>query len=182
MTVRHLMWASLITGLIVAVWFVNSLSDPAYYDPQTITDYVASVLAEIFFLAAAYTFVVWWRVTPVRRSAWMLLGAAVGFVLWSVGNVVEEIMRIDFGENLYFVGATLAIVLTALAGVVTLTAPTRWRWTGLVLLTITASFAFEDLFEAIPIVVVPWLAFAFVLWRGMLDVPKASAESEPPTN
>ena len=179
MTVRHLMWASLITGLIVVVWFVNSLSDPAYYDPQTITDYVASVLAEIFFLAAAYTFFVWWRVTPIRRGALMLLGAAVGFILWSVGNVVEEIMRIEFGENLYFVGATTAIVLTALAGVVTLTAPTRWRWTGLVLLTITASFAFEDLFEDIPIAPIPWLAFAFALWRGMLDAPKASAYSEP---
>ena len=163
----------LITGLIVLVWHISSLSDPAYYDPQTITDYVAPILAEIFFLAAAYTYVVWWRVTPVRRSALMLLGAAVGFVLWSVGNVLEEIMRIKFGEDVYFVGAGLAIVLTAIAGVVTLTAPNRWRWTGLVLLTITASFLLEDL----PIAPIPWLAFAFVLWRGMLDVPTPSFDS-----
>ena len=86
-------------------------------------------------------------------------------------------MRIEFGENLYFVGASTAIVLTALAGVITLTAPNRWRWTGLVLLTITASFAFEDLFGDIPIAPIPWLAFAFVLWRGMLDVPTASPVS-----
>jgi len=178
MTVRHLMWASLTTGLIVAVWFVNSLSDPASHDPETITDYVASVLAEIFFLAAAYTFVVWWRVTPIRRGAVMLLGAAAGFVLWSVGNIVEEIMGIEFGENLYFVGATAAIVLTALTGVVTLTAQSRWRWTGLVLLAITASFAFEDLFGDIPIAPLPWLVLAFVLWRGMLDAPEAS-QPEP---
>ena len=177
-TVRHLMWASLTTGLIVAVWFINSLSDPAYYDPQTITDYAASVLAEIFFLAAAYTLVVWWRVTPVRRSAPMLLGAAIGFALWSVGNVLEEIMRIEFGANLYFVGITMAIVLTALAGIVTLTAPTRWRWSGVILLAITASFLLEDLLTG-AVAAIPWLGFAYVLWRGMLDVPTASSVAEP---
>lgn len=165
------MWASLITGLIALIWYINSLSDPAYYDPQTLTDYLASMLAQMFFLAAAYTFVVWWRVTPVRRSALMLLGAAVGFVLWSAGNVLEEIMRIKFGEDIYFVGAGLAIILTAIAGVVTLTAPTRWRWSGLVLLAITASFLLEE----VPIAPIPWLAFAYVLWRGMLDVSSPSS-------
>ena len=62
--------------------------------------------------------------------------------------------------------------------VVTLTAPTRWRWTGLVLLTITGSLAFEDLFEDILIAPIPWLVLAFVLWRGMLDVSDAS-QPEP---
>ena len=84
MTVRHLMWASLVTGLIALVWLVSSLSDPAYYDPQSVSDYVASALGEITFLAFAYTLVVWWRVTPVRRGVLMLPGAAFGFVLWSV--------------------------------------------------------------------------------------------------
>ena len=86
MTVRHLMWASLATGLIALMWLVGSLSDPAYYDPQTVSDYLASALAEIMLLAIAYSLIVWWRVTPVRRGALMLPGAAVGFVLWSVGN------------------------------------------------------------------------------------------------
>ena len=177
MTVRHLMWASLTTGLIAVIWYVNSLSDPAYYDPQTIADYAASILAEIFFLAAALTLVVWWRVTPVRRSAVMLLGAAVGFALWSVGNVLEEIMRIGLGEGIYFVGAALAGVLTTLGGVVTLTAPTRWRWSGLVLLAITASFLLEDLLTG-AVAAVPWLGFAYVLWRGMLDPPSVSPSLE----
>jgi len=114
-----------------------------------------------------------WSSMAAPSGGWT--GAAVGFVLWSVGNVLEEIMRIEFGEHIYFVGAGLAIVLTAIAGVVTLTAPNRWRWTGLVLLAITASFLLEDL----PIAPIPWLAFAFVLWRGMLDVPTTSSDSEP---
>ncbi|MGI9586221.1 MAG: hypothetical protein ACR2N7_11595, partial [Acidimicrobiia bacterium] len=131
MTIRHLMWASLATGLIAVIWLIGSLSDPAYYDPQTVSDYVASVLAEIMFLAIAYTLIVWSRVTPVRRGVWMLPGAAVGFVAWSVGNVLEEIMGIEFGVYFFFVGAFIAYVLVAFAGVVTLTVPLRWRWSGL---------------------------------------------------
>jgi hypothetical protein len=169
LTVRHLMRASLATGLLSVFWAVISLSDPAYYDPQTLVDYTASILAEILFLAFAYTFVVWCRVTPVRRSALLLLGAAFGFVLWSVGNVLEEILRIGFGEWVYFVGAGIAIIMTALAGVITLTANSRWRWSGFVLLSIVASFLLEDVL--LPFVPVPWIVFSFLLWRGVLDEP-----------
>jgi hypothetical protein len=175
MTVRHLMWASLATGLIALIWLVGSLSDPAYYDPQTISDYLASALAEIMFLAFAYTLIVWWRVTPVRRGVLMLPGAAVGFVLWSVGNVLEEIMGIEFGAYFFFVGAFVAFVLVAVAGVVTLTVPLRWRWSGLILLGVTASLSNQD----IPIAPIPWLVFAFVLWRGTLNEPAPSSVSEP---
>jgi hypothetical protein len=175
MTVRHLMWASLATGLIATVWLVSSLSDPAYYDPQTVSDYLASALAEIMFIAFAYTYVVWWRVTPVRRGALMLPAAALGFVLWSAGDVLEEIMEIEFGAWLFFVGAFVAYVLTAIAGVVTLTAPVRWRWSGLVLLGITLSLSNQD-FHITP---VPWLVFAFVLWRGLLDEPTTPSVREP---
>ena len=169
------MWASLATGLIAVVWLVSSLSDPAYYDPQTVSDYVASALAEIMFIAFAYTYVVWWRVTPVRRGVLMLPGAAFGFVLWSAGNVLEEIMGIEFGAWLFFVGAFVAFALTGLAGVVTLTAPVRWRWSGLVLLGITLSLSNQEF----PIAPIPWLAFAFVLWRGVLDEPTTPSVSEP---
>jgi hypothetical protein len=48
----------------------------------------------------------------------------------------------------------------------------------LVLLAITASFAFEDLLEDIPTAPLPWLAFAFVLWRGMLDAPAEVSVAE----
>jgi hypothetical protein len=171
MTVRHLMWASLETGLNALMWLVGSLSDPAYYDPQTVSDYLASALAEIMLLAIAYTLIVWWRVTPLRRGALMLPGAAVGFVLWSVGNVLEEIMGIQFGAYFFFVGASIAYVLVAFAGVVTLTVPLRWRWSGLVLLGVTASLSNQD----ISIAPIPWRAFAFVLWRGMLDEPAESS-------
>jgi hypothetical protein len=82
-------------------------------------------LAEILFLAFAASLIIWWPVTPVRRGVLMLPGAAVGFVLWSVGNVVGEIIGIEFGAYFFFVGAFIAYVLVALAGIVTLKVPLR---------------------------------------------------------
>jgi hypothetical protein len=85
MTIRHLTWASLGTGLIAAVWTVSSLSDPAYYDPQTVSDYMASALVEILFLAFAVTLIIWWRVTPLSRGVLMLPGAALALCFGVLG-------------------------------------------------------------------------------------------------
>jgi len=68
-----------------------------------------------------------------------------------------------------------AFALTALAGIAVLTTPIRWRWSGLVLRGITPSLSNQE----IPIAPIPWLAFAFVLWRGLLDEPTTPPDSEP---
>ncbi len=72
MTTRHLVGASLVTGLGLVVLSIIGLSDPTYYDPQAVLDYAASILAIALFLGVAYTLVVWYRVTPVRRAALLL--------------------------------------------------------------------------------------------------------------
>lgn len=167
MSVRHLTWASLVTGLIGLAFTVSSLGDPAYYDPQTVADYVASALAEVAFISMAVTLYIWWKVTPVRRGARILLVAAFGFVLWSIGNVLEEIMGIEFGAYLFFIGAPIAYVSTGIAGLAALTADSRWRWSGLVLLGVVLSLSNQDFMIAS----VPWLALAFLLWRRILPDP-----------
>jgi hypothetical protein len=166
---RLLMWSSLLTGLIAVAFTISSLCDPAYYDPQTAADYVASALGEFLLVAMAFTLVVWWRVTPVRRGAWFLLVAAGGFMLWSIGNFLEEILRVEFGVYLFFVGSPTGYVSTGIAGFAALTSPSRWRWSGLVLLGVVLSLSNQD-FMITPI---PWLAFAFVLWHRLLDEPPA---------
>jgi hypothetical protein len=157
----------LITGLMNLAGFVVGLSDPAYYDPQTGLDYVASVLNFVGPLATGLALVVWWRVTPVRRAALLILGAGIGAVTWSFGNLLEEILRLDLGTDLYFFGATAAFGLSAAAGVVTLTAPTEWRWSGLFLLAVSAGIGFDS----IPFWPVAWLGFAYVLRRGIFEKP-----------
>ena len=172
-TERHLIWASLTTGLIAVAVFMVGLSDPAYYDPVTTFDFVASVLNDLVLLSAAVALIIWWRVTPVNRSALLILGAGIALVIWSFGNVLEEIARYDLGETIYFVGGIGAFGLTAAAGVATLTSPSRWRWSGLFLLAISAGIGFDS----VPIWPFAWLGFAYVLWKGLLGSPVSATGS-----
>ena len=166
------MWASAAAGVVTATGFIVQFFDPAYYDPVTPFDYFGSVLNDVGLLTAGVALIIWWRVTPVRRSALLILGTGVGLLLWSVGNVLEEMLRIDLGETLYFVGGVGAFGLSAAAGVVTLSAPSRWRWSGLVLLAIAASIGFE----ALPFSPPAWLVFAYLLARGWFDTPARASE------
>jgi hypothetical protein len=175
---HRLIWASFITGLLALAGFLIGLSDPAYYDPVTTLDYIASVLNDLGLLAAGATLIIWSRVTPVRRAWLFILGAGIGMILWSIGNALGEIGRLDFGDTVYFVGSIGGFGLTAAAGVVTMTAPSRWRWSGLFLLGISVGIGFDS----IPIWPFAWLGFAYVLGRGLMEEPAQSrvTKREPP--
>ncbi len=84
-------------------------------------------------------------------------------------------MRIEFGAYFFFVGAFVAFVLVAVAGVATLTVPLRWHWSGLVLIGVAASLSNQG----IPIAPIPWLVFAFVLWRGTINEPAPASVARP---
>lgn len=172
MTGRHLIWAAAVAAFVTGAGFIVGLSDPVYYDPVTPFDYFGSVLNDLGLLTAGVALIIWWRVTPVRRSALLILGTGIGLLLWTVGNVLEEMVRIDLGETLYFVGAVGVFGLSAVAGVVTLTSSSRWRWSGLVLLALSASIGFE----ALPFSQLAWLGFAFLLARRWFDIPAQARE------
>lgn len=163
----RLVWAASVTGLLSTVGLVIWWADPAYYAPETFIDYVASVINDVTLLSAGVTMLVWSGVSPVRRARFLVLGAGIGFVVWTVGNILEEIMRLEVGETLYFVGSIGAFGLSIAAGIVTLTVRDRWRWSGLFLLVIAAGIGFEG----IPLWPVAWLGFAYVLASGRFDPP-----------
>lgn len=164
---RHLMWAAAVAALVTGAGFIVGLSDPAYYDPVTPFDYFGSVLNDLQLAVSGVALVIWSSVTPVRRAWLLIFGAGIGLLLWTVGNVLEEIMGLKTGEFVYFFGAVSGFGLTALAGIATLTAPTRWRWSGLVLLGLSLGIGFE----AIPSWPVAWLALAVLLARRWFDEP-----------
>ncbi len=167
MTHRHLMWAAAVAGVVGAIGFIVVSSDAAYYDPVSAFDYFGSISNDLGLLTAGVALIIWWRVTPVRRSALLILGAGVGLLLWTVGNALGEIMRLDVGDTVYFIGGVGAFGLSAAAGVVTLSAQSRWRWSGLVLLAIAASIGYDVLPFSPP----AWLVFAHLLARRWFDEP-----------
>lgn len=162
------MWWCFGTGVLLSAWAVISLREPAYWDPQTLVDYLGSIVAQVGFVAVAVTLLVWRRATPVRWSSVPLMGASVGFLLWALGNLFEEVLEVEAGVWAFFLGAALAHVMLFVAGIVELVTPGRWRWAGLVLLGVLGSLLLEGLPLLTPI---PWLVMALFLWRGWLDEP-----------
>jgi|GEM_PF-2701354 hypothetical protein len=172
MTDRHLVWASVTAGLLAGAGFVVGFFDPAYYKPVTAFDYFGSVLNDLGLVGAGVALIIWWRITPVRSSAPLVLGAGIGLALWAVGNVLEELIGVPLGETIYFVGGVGAFGLSAAAGAVTLFAQSRWRWSGLILLSISVSIGFE----VIPTAPVAWLVFAYLLSSGWFDTPSDASD------
>lgn len=173
------MWWAAAAGLVTAAGFVIGLMDPAYYNPVTVFDYVGSYVNDATLAVSGIALIVWSRVTPVRRTRVLILAAGVGLIVWTVGNVLEEIYGLEVGTNLFFAGSITTLATTAIAGIVTLFDQTRWRWSGLLLLGLTVGIGVDS----IPLFPVVWVALAVFLARGWFedegDNPKVASLSSP---
>ena len=155
--------ASVVAGLVPLVGLVIGLSDPAYYAPQDPIDYLAAFLNTAGPVAVAVALFVWWKVTPVRRGAALILLGAVAAVVFGLGNFLEDIAGVEWGFALFGIGGMAFVATTGLAGVLTLTVKDPWRWSGLFLLAVGAAPALDSGL----VWVVAWLGFAIALQRGL---------------
>lgn len=167
MSERTLFGWAVAAGVLTGAGFVVGLFDPAYYAPVTGFDYLGSILNDAYLAVSGLALIIWSRATPVPRTRILILVSGVGLLLWTVGNVLEEIVGLDVGTVLFFAGSITAFTLTAAAGVVTLFNRTRWRWSGLVLLGIAAGVGVE----AIPFVPIAWLSLSVLLARDWFNTP-----------
>jgi hypothetical protein len=165
MTTRHLTTAAVVAALVSLAGILVGLSDPAYYDPVTAIDYLAAALNTAGPFAASVVLVVWWKVVPVRRARWLVLGAAISVFVMGLGNFIEDVLELDWGGDLFTFGFG-AFALGAVAGIVTLTASGRWRWSGLFLLGFAASLGFD----AGELAFINWTVLAVLLSRGFFEV------------
>jgi len=153
--------ASAVAGLVSLTGFLVGLSDPVYYSPETSIDYLAAVLNTAGPFAAAVALLIWWKVTPVRRGAILILAAATAAFALGLGNLLEDIVGLEWAGDLFFYGGFAMFATTALAGLMALTVNERWRWSGLFLLAIAAGLGFDSAL----IWGVAWLALAVAVWR-----------------
>jgi hypothetical protein len=151
-------------GLIALLGLLVGLADPAYYEPETALDYVAATLNTAGPVATSATLLIWWRVVPIRRGAFLILFAATSALVFGLGNFLEDIAGLDWGGDLFFFGGVALLASSAAAGVVALTVRNRWRWSGLILLAIAAGIGLDSAV----VWVIAWLAFAVLLWKGSL--------------
>ena len=136
-----------------------------YYAPETTLDYAIASLNTLGPFATSLAMFICWKVLPLgRRGLLIPLGATEAFV-FGAGNFLGDIADLDVGDDLFFYGGAWFFGVSVAAGVIVLTAPNRWRWSGLLLLGLGAGVGLDSAV----IWVAAWMAFVVVLWRSLLD-------------
>lgn len=159
------MWWAGAAAVVTAAGYFFGLFGPAYYDPVTAFDYLGSFINDATLAVSGLALIVWSRVTPVRNTGALILVAGVGLIVWTVGNVLEEIYGLELGTDLFFAGSITTLASTAVAGILTLFDRTRWRRSGLLLLGLTVGIGVD----VIPMFPIVWTALAVLLARGWFE-------------
>jgi hypothetical protein len=167
--------ATLGTGLLMIVSWWLGRSEPAYYDPVSVADHLAASMNSLVPLAWAVTLLIWGRTAPALRGHWLFFVAAAAFVGMAVFNALEDLGGQEWAEAPWAASTTLGMVATIAAGLVTLTIPTRWRWTGLALLLFLATLGLAPLLSA-----TTWLALAAAIpWLATTSPAPLAASNQP---
>lgn len=133
-----------VAGLLTIGRAAIELTEPAYYDPVTALDYTAAIGSSVAWGGMAVALFLWWSVTPIRRWSIFVLLSAIGVLVSSLGNFLEDIVRTSFGEFLFSYGGMAGAISLILAAVTALSAKSRFRWSGLFMLGVVAGSIFPD--------------------------------------
>ncbi len=108
-------------GILVVARAVMEMADPVYWNPSSLLDYSAAVLTTVGWVVTGVALVLWWRTTPIRRGSLFLLVAGVATAVSGIGNLLEDVLDIEFGEVLVTYGGMIGAVAILLAAVSMLT-------------------------------------------------------------
>ncbi len=97
------------------------MADPVYWNPSSLLDYSAAVLTTVGWVVTGVALVLWWRTTPILRGSLFLLVAGVATAVSGIGNLLEDVLDIEFGEVLFTYGGMIGAVAILLAAVSMLT-------------------------------------------------------------
>ncbi len=111
---------------------------------MTPLDYTAAIGSSVAWGVMAVALFLWWRMNANRRGAVFLLLAAVGVLVSSIGNLLEDVFDVGFGESLFSYGGMIGTISLMVASAVALLWWGQLRWSGLFLLGIIAGSIFPD--------------------------------------
>ncbi len=138
-----------------AVWFVASgvfvtlraaieLADPVYWDPVSFLDYSAAILSTVAWVVTGIALVSWWRTTPTRRGAVLLLIGGLGTAGSGIGNLFEDVFDLEVGELMFTYGGLVGAVGILAGALLVLSVNSPLRWTGLFLFGFIGGSVFPD--------------------------------------
>ncbi len=134
----------LLSGVLVLARAGIELAGPTYWAPVTPMDYTAAILTTVAWVTTGTSFILWWRSTPIRRGAALLLLSGIGTAISGVGNYVEDVLNREWGGLLFSYGGMSGALAAILAAVLILTVRHPLRWSGLVILAFIAGGTFPD--------------------------------------
>jgi hypothetical protein len=121
-------------ALALAGSALHALSEPVYYDPSTVGDYLAVMSTTTIYVVTGIALVLLWRDPPVRRGSLFLLLAGIGAAAVGLGNLFEDAFDVEAAVWIFFGGGILMLVSLPIAGIAALTVRSPQRWSGLFLL------------------------------------------------
>lgn len=133
-----------VAGALALARALVELADPVYWNPSSVMDYTAALLTTIAWVTTGVAFVLWWRTTPIRRGAALLLITGIGTAVSGIGNLLEDVFNVEFGELLFTYGGMIGAMAVLVAAVLILTVQDPLRWTGLLLVGFVAGGIFPD--------------------------------------
>jgi len=131
-------------GVLVVIRAAIEWADPVYWNPSSLLDYSAAVLTTVTWIVTGIAFTLWWGTTPIRRGSLLLLVAGIGTAVSGIGNFLEDVLGLEFGELLFTYGGMIGALAILLAAVSMLTVRHPLRWTALLLLTFVGGGIFPD--------------------------------------
>lgn len=134
----------ILSGVLVAGRAVVELTEPVYWNPVSIIDYAAAILTTVAWVVTGVAFILWWQSKPARRVAVLLLVSGAGTAVSGVGNLLEDVFDIEFGEFLFTFGGMVGAIAILGAAILWLTVSDVMRWSGLFLVFFVAGSVFPD--------------------------------------
>ena len=171
---RRVLSAAIVAAGVAFLRFLVGLTDPTYYQPETFVDYSAALLTTGSAIATAVALWVWGSAQDRRVSTVLLRVAALAYVSWGLGNLVEDVVGWSWGDPLFVFGGMASVLVLVAAGIAILFTSRRWRWSGFVPFGLAAALAFDEMLIA----AITWSGFALQLAvTSVIDQRRARTEA-----
>lgn len=141
---RRTGWWFVASGVVVTARAAIELSDPTYWGPTSFVDYAAVIGSTVAWLLAAWAVFALSLLPPLRRAAPALWIGALGTAVSAIGNLMEDLMGLSIGGEMFEWGGLVGAIGVLLGAVLTMTVKDKLRWSGLFLLGFIAGSTFPD--------------------------------------
>lgn len=137
-------WWFVAAGGLVVIRAVIELANPSYWSPVSFLDYSAVVGTSVAWLITSWAISLLARHPRLRRASLALMVAAAGTAISAAGNLIEDLLDVPLGGDLFSWGGIVGAIGLLLGSILVLTVTDPVRWSGIFLAAFIAGGVFPD--------------------------------------